>query len=73
MGFVSGHCVSTNGIVFWHDGKATWNLQSCLCNETHDESGEGQDCPGVPFGDALGQKVVYVSIDVNLFMCVEII
>ena len=27
--------------------------------------GKGQDCPGVPFGYALGQKVVYVSIYVD--------
>ena len=73
MGLSSGHCVSTNEIVLWHDGKTAWKLQSRLCNETHDESGEWHDCPCVAFDDAFGQEVVCVSTNVDLFMCVKII
>ena len=54
MGSTSSHSVSTNGIVSWYYGEAAWNLKSCLCNKTHDESGERHYCSGVPFGNALG-------------------
>ena len=70
---IIGHGIGTNGIVSWYNCKTTWNIQSCLCNETHNETREWHDCPWIPFGDTLGQEVEYVSTYVNLFICVEII
>ena len=73
VGFASSHYLSTNGIVFLHDGKTAWNLQLCLCYGTHNETWEWKYCPWVPLGDALGQKVVYMTAYVDLLMCEEII
>ena len=59
VGFALGHRVSTNGIVLLHDGKTAWNLQPCLCYESHNETWEWQYCPWVPLGDAFGQSMIY--------------